>query len=433
MHAYWGIHASRAAENFSIFGQSLGAVPELIRALAWVKKASAHANAEFRVIDRSIAEAICRACDEIAAGHLHDQFIVDVIQGGAKTSTNMNANEVIANRALELLGGVRGDYDTIHPGIHVNASQSANDVYSTAWRLAAWFEAGQLLDAMASLRESFAGKAFDSGSALMMTGTTQLQDAAPMTLGRELRACAAMIQEVEARLRQARQLMLEITLGATAIGTGVNVPTGYAERAVQLLAAISSVPVVRAPDMAGAMRDTRAFLQISGVLQRLARKLGKTCNELGKVNTVIPEMVNQVAFEVVGNDVTITMASEAGPLELNPIIGWSLFKSIRHLTQACVALNRFCVDSIVGRHEVLERRVAEWVTVATASTPVIGYERGPLATLDLRHSGTIPFAADAPGIHSDPQLKEEMFVPARLTEPRRLRAGRSDRGSAPRA
>jgi aspartate ammonia-lyase len=415
--AYWGIHTDRAAESCCISGQTLGGVPGLIRALAWIKKAAAHANAEFRIIDGKLAQAISMACEEIAAGHLHDQFIVDVIQGGAGTSTNMNANEVIANRALELLGCKRGDYDTLHPNNHVNASQSTSDVYPTAWRLAAWFETGQLLDAMASLRECFARKAFDLNSVLTI-GAPKLQDAVPMALGQELQAYAAMIGEDEACLREARQLMLEIHLGATPIG-GVDVPPGHAERVVQRLAAISSAPVVRAPNMAASTRDTGAFLQLSGVLKRVACKLGKTCNDLGltssgfpgfgdivlprqagrsimpgKVNPAIPELVNQVAFEVVGNHVTITMASEAGqfpPNAFEPIIGWSLFKSIRHLSEACVALKSFCVDRIVANHEVLERRVTESATVVTALPPVMENERAALLPkFALSRSGTLP-------------------------------------------
>jgi len=375
--AYWGIHTDRASENSSISGQTFSGVPGLIRALAWIKKAAAHANAEFRIIDGKLAESISMACDEIAAGHLHDEFIVDVIQSGAGTSTNMNANEVIANRALELLGAERGDYDTLHPNDHVNASQSSADVYPTALRLTAWVAVGQLLDAMASLRESFARKSLEFNSALK-SGGPQPQDAVSTALGRELQAYAVMIGEDEARLQDARQLMLEVNLGATAIGTGINVPPGYAQRAVKILAAISSVPVVCAPNMVETTQDMGAFLQLSGVLKRVACKLSKSCNDLrlisfgphggfggitlpprqadfsivpGMANAAIPEMVKQVAFEVIGNDMTITMASDPGQLQLNafePIIGWSLFKSIRHLTHACVALKNFCVDGIVA-------------------------------------------------------------------------------------
>ena len=221
--AYWGVHTARAVENFPISGQTLSCMPELIKSLAFVKKAAARTNCELGVLDAERTQFIERACDELIEGKLHEQFVVDVIQGGAGTSTNMNANEVIANRALELMGQPRARYELLHPNDHVNASQSTNDVYPTALRLAAWFGIGELLDAMAALRQAFELKAAEFGNVLKI-GRTQLQDAVPMTLGQEFGAYAIMIGEDEARLAEARQLLTEVNLGATAVGTGINAP-----------------------------------------------------------------------------------------------------------------------------------------------------------------------------------------------------------------
>ncbi len=452
-HAYWGIHSARAVENFPISGQTVAQMPELVRALAFVKKASAMANAELGVLDRPRAGAIIRACDDLIGGplasSLAEQFVVDVIQGGAGTSTNMNANEVIANRALEHMGHDKGRYDVLHPNDHVNASQSTNDVYPTALRVAAWFGIDALLAAMADLRLAFEAKA-NEFNAVLKIGRTQLQDAVPMTLGQEFRAFAIMIHEDEERLREAGALITEVNLGATAIGTGINAPAGYAEVVIALLAQVSGVPVVKAHNLIEATQDTGAFVQLSGVLKRVACKLSKVCNDLrllssgpqagfgdiklparqagssimpGKVNPVIPEVMNQVAFEVIGNDVTITMASEAGQLQLNafePIMAWSLHKSVRHLTQACKTLQVNCVQGIQANHALLARRVAESVTLVTALNPIIGYEKAALiAKTALTTGGTIAEVAESLGIMSRAEMNA-LLVPERLTQPVRL-------------
>jgi len=375
--------------------------------------------------------------------------VVDVIQGGAGTSTNMNANEVIANRALEHLGQPKGRYDVLHPNDHVNASQSTNDVYPTALRVAAWHSIGRLLGAMAELRGAFERKAEEFAQVLKI-GRTQLQDAVPMTLGQEFSTYAVMIGEDEHRLAEALSLIAEVNLGATAIGTGINAPAGYAELVVPLLAEISGVPVVRAPNLVEATQDTGAFVQLSGVLKRVACKLSKTCNDLrllssgpqagfgdirlpprqagssimpGKVNPVIPEVMNQVAFEVIGNDMTITMASEAGQLQLNafePIMGWSLFKSVRHLTRACRTLQIHCVEGIQPNHVLLQQRVAESVTLVTALNPIIGYEKAALiAKTALATGGEIAEVAQSLGIMSATEM-QALLVPERLTQPVRL-------------
>ncbi len=447
--AYWGVHSARAVDNFPISGQTVARMPELVRALAFVKKAAAQANLELGVIDARRAGAIAKACDDLIRGELHEQFVVDVIQGGAGTSTNMNANEVIANRALEHLGLAKGRYDELHPNDHVNASQSTNDVYPTALRVAAWFGIDGLLSAMADLRGAFEAKALEFKSVLKI-GRTQLQDAVPMTLGQEFLAFAIMIGEDEQRLREARALITEVNLGATAIGTGINAPAGYSEMVIPMLAAVSGVPVIRAANLVEATQDTGSFVQLSGVLKRVACKLSKVCNDLrllssgpqagfgdiklparqagssimpGKVNPVIPEVMNQVAFEVIGNDVTITMASEAGQLQLNafePIMGYAIHKSLTHLTNACKTLQVNCIEGIQANHELLAKRVAESVTLVTALNPIIGYEKAALiAKTALATGGTIAEVAETLGIMTRHEMSA-LLVPEKLTQPVRL-------------
>ena len=448
--AYWGVQTARAIENFPITGQKISNMPNLIRALAHIKKAAASVNGELGAISSAHARAIVQACDEIVAGQLHDQFVVDVIQGGAGTSTNMNANEVIANRGLELMGFARGRYDMLHPNDHVNASQSTNDVYPTALRLAAWTGIGRLLQALAGLREAFdqKAKAFED---ILKIGRTQLQDAVPMTLGQEMLAYAVMLGEDEQRLSEASALMLEVNLGATAIGTGINAPAGYAKNVVDRLAQYSGVPVVASPNLVEATQDTGAFVQLSGVLKRIACKLSKIANDLrllssgpqaglgdiflparqagssimpGKVNPVIPEVVNQVAYEVIGNDLMITMASESGQLQLNafePVMGWALTNSIEHLTNACNTFQHHCVRGIEANTVLLARRVAESVTLVTALNPIIGYEKAArIAKTVLQEGGTIAEVADRLGILKKEDV-EALLVADTLTRPAALR------------
>ncbi|HSW17825.1 MAG TPA: aspartate ammonia-lyase [Ramlibacter sp.] len=446
--AYWGVHTARAVENFPISGATIAAMPELIRAFGFVKRAAAQANVELGALDAKLAYAIFHACDRLIEGSFHDQFVVDVIQGGAGTSTNMNVNEVIANIALETLGFEKGRYDVLHPNDHVNASQSTNDVYPTAVRLALWQGIDGLLASMAVLRRSFERKAEEFQSVLKI-GRTQLQDAVPMTLGQEFSTYAVMMEEDEARLGEARALIQEINLGATAIGTGINAPAGYADLACRMLATISGIPVVKSKNLVEATQDTGAFVQLSGVLKRVATKLSKTCNDLrllssgpqagfgdiklpprqagssimpGKVNPVIPEVMNQVAFEVIGNDMTVTMASEAGQLQLNafePIMGWSLYKSIKHLSNACITLAENCVDGIEPNHELLRKRVRESVTLVTALNPIIGYEKAALIAKTAIATGRpIDEVAEALGILTREQM-EALLVPEKLTEPLR--------------
>ncbi|GAA0940047.1 MULTISPECIES: aspartate ammonia-lyase [Streptomyces violaceusniger group] len=400
--AYWGIHTLRAGENFPITGTSISAYPHLISALAAVKEAAARANEDLGLLTTRKADAIAAACQEIRRGALHDQFTVDVIQGGAGTSTNMNANEVIANRALELLGHEKGDYAHLHPNEDVNLSQSTNDVYPTAVNVSTIIAVRELHAAMETLRRAFAAKAEEFHDVLKM-GRTQLQDAVPMTLGQEFSAYAVMLEEDQSRLLEAATLVHEINLGATAIGTGLNAPKGYAEAARRHLEAITGLPLVTAANLVEATQDCGAFVHLSGVLKRIAVKLSKSCNDLrllssgpragfneinlppvqagssimpGKVNPVIPEVVNQVAFEVIGNDVAITMAAEAGQLQLNafePIILHSLSESVTHLRAACLVLAERCVAGITANTERLRTSVENSIGLVTALNPYIGY------------------------------------------------------------
>lgn len=400
--AYWGVHTLRAVENFPISGQTLQTAPDLVNALAAIKQAAALANKDLGLLSGERADAIVDACVEIRAGGLHDQFIVDLIQGGAGTSTNMNANEVIANRALEILEFARGDYSYIHPNEHVNLGQSTNDVYPTALKVAALSAIKRLLSAMGDLRSAFDSKALEFADFLKL-GRTQLQDAVPMTLGQEFGTYALMLAEDESRLFEASLLLLEINLGGTAIGTGICAHPDYAARVRRHLAEITGLQVTTAPNLIEATQDCGSFVQLSGVLKRVAVKLSKTCNDLrllssgpragfneinlpakqagssimpGKVNPVIPEVVNQVAYEVIGNDITITMAAEAGQLQLNafePIIFYSLNRSLAHLTAACKTLEKNCIAGITANRDHLRKNVENSIGLVTALNSYVGY------------------------------------------------------------
>jgi aspartate ammonia-lyase len=400
--AYWGVHTARARENFPITGTPIAVYPHLVAALAAVKAAAARANAELGLLPPQIATAIDTACAEIRSGALRDQFVVDVIQGGAGTSTNMNANEVIANRALELLGHTKGDYAHLHPNEHVNLSQSTNDAYPTAVNIATITAVRELAEAMSGLQQAFAAKA-DAFSDVLKMGRTQLQDAVPMTLGQEFGTYAVMLGEDRLRLEEAVTLLHEVNLGATAIGTGLNTAPGYAQAACRHLVEVTGLPLQTSPDLVEATQDCGAFVHLSGVLKRIAVKLSKICNDLrllssgpraglneinlppvqagssimpGKINPVVPEVVNQVAFEVIGNDVTVTMAAEAGQLQLNafePIILHSLGESVTHLTAACRVLADRCVKGITANPDVTRAFVENSIGLATALNPAIGY------------------------------------------------------------
>jgi aspartate ammonia-lyase len=414
--AYYGVHTIRAVENFPITGTSISIYPDLIYALACVKQAAAVANNELGLLDAEKTAAIVKACEEIRAGQLHDQFVVDVIQGGAGTSTNMNANEVVANRALEHLRHKRGEYQYLHPLEDVNMSQSTNDVYPTAVKVALHFAIRRLVEAMIILRGAFGEKAREFSEVLKM-GRTQLQDAVPMTLGQEFGAYAVMVGEDEERLTEASCLIREINLGATAVGTGINAHPRYAELACRRLAEITSIELTTAQNLVEATQDAGAFVQLSGVLKRVAVKLSKVCNDLrllssgpraglgeinlppvqagssimpGKINPVIPEVLNQVAFEVVGNDVAVSFAAEGGQLQLNafePVIAHSLFESLAHLRAGCLTLAERCVRGITANHEHLKHLVERSAGIVTALNPHIGYTQATQVAQEAMATG----------------------------------------------
>jgi aspartate ammonia-lyase len=414
--ALYGVQTLRALENFPITGIALREFPVLIEALAAVKEAAALANAELGLLDRGIADLIVRAAQEIRAGRHHEHFVVDMIQGGAGTSTNMNANEVIANRALELIGAERGDYTKVHPNNHVNLSQSTNDVYPTAVKIALHDAIERLRVAMRELVSAFLAKG-ETFNAYLKMGRTQLQDAVPMTLGQEFSAFGHTIQEDVDRLGEAQALIREINMGATAIGTGINAPPGYAATVCRELSRISRLALITAPDLVEATADTGAFVQLSGVLKRCAVKLSKICNDLrllssgpraglgeinlppmqpgssimpGKVNPVIPEVVNQVCFDVIGGDVTVTLAAEAGQLQLNvfePVIAYRLLRSIETLENGCRVLRQRCVEGITANPARMRHFVEHSIGIVTALVPSIGYEQATSVAMDALETG----------------------------------------------
>jgi aspartate ammonia-lyase len=400
--ALYGVQTLRALENFPISGTPLREFPSLIEALAAVKEAAAQANTDLGLLPGELCEPIVRAAREVRAGRHHEHFLVDMIQGGAGTSTNMNANEVIANRALELLGDRRGNYDRIHPNSHVNLSQSTNDVYPTAVRIALHGEIESFRDALRDLAESFRDKGKEFAGMLKM-GRTQMQDAVPMTLEQEFAAFGHTLLEDVDRLGESLTLVREINMGATAIGTGITAAKGYTEQVRKRLSDVTGLELVTSPDLIEATSDTGAFVQLSGVLKRSAVKLSKICNDLrllssgpragfgeinlppmqpgssimpGKVNPVIPEVMNQVCFDVIGGDITVTMAAEAGQLQLNafePIIAFRLLRSIDELRSACIVLRTRCVVGITANPGRLRQFVEQSIGIATALVPTLGY------------------------------------------------------------
>jgi aspartate ammonia-lyase len=444
--AYYGVHTLRALENFPISKIPISTYPNLVKALACVKQACALANHELGLLDEEKTNAIVNACKEIIAGKWNDQFVVDVIQGGAGTSTNMNANEVIANRALELLGCERGDYKKLHPLEDVNMSQSTNDVYPTAVKVALRFKIDDLIAGMDVLKLAFAEKAEEFKDVLKM-GRTQLQDAVPMTLGQEFSTYAVMLEEDQQRLREAALLIQEMNLGATAIGTGINAHPDYAALARKHLSAVTGIQYITAGNLVEATQDAGAFVQLSGVLKRVAVKLSKVCNYLrllssgprtgfdeinlpavqagssimpGKVNPVIPEAVNQIAFMVIGNDVTVSFAAEGGQLQLNafePIIARSLFDSLMYLRQGCLTLAERCVKGITANREHLTDMVNHSIGIVTALNPLIGYENATAIAKEAHDTGKgVAEIVLARGLLTKEQL-DEVLRPENLTQP----------------
>jgi aspartate ammonia-lyase len=400
--AYWGIHTQRAVENFSLGGDRLESFPDLVAALAVVKQACARANREYGLIDTAVGDAIEWSCGQLRAGHYLKQFPVEMIQGGAGTSTNMNVNEVIANLALERLGLDKGMYRSVHPNEQVNKSQSTNDVYPTALKIAMITSTEELLASLGRLTNAFDRKAAEFTHVLKI-GRTQLQDAVPMTLGQEFETYGVTLRRDRDRILEATGHLHEINLGATAIGTGITAPPDFAQAVVQHLRDLTGLPMRTADHLIESTQDVGTFTLFSATLKRLAVKLSKICNDLrllssgprsglgeinlpprqagssimpGKVNPVIPEFVNQIAFEVVGADLTVTMAAEGGQLQLNafePIIAYSIFRSMAHLGRAMDLLAVYCIDGITANEEILASRVDNSISIVTALVPQIGY------------------------------------------------------------
>lgn len=401
---YYGVQTVRARDNFRISRSKLCYYPEFIVALAHVKQAAALANRDLGLLEGYIADAIVKSCEEIAAGKFHEHFVVDMMQGGAGTSTNMNANEVIANRALEHLGHSKGEYEYCHPNNHVNLSQSTNDAYPTAIRIALYNCVGKLLTSLNRLIAAFRNKGDEFEHVLKM-GRTQLQDAVPMTLGQEFEAFAVALSEEVERLVESRKLLLSINMGATAIGTGINSDPQYSGLCTKYMSEVTGLDTVLAKNLIAATSDTGDFVANSSTVKRLAIKLSKICNDLrllssgprtglneinlppiqpgssimpGKVNPVIPEVVNQIAFKVMGNDLTIAMASEAGQLQLNvmePVIVYSLLESIDLLINGIETLSDKCVVGITANEEVCRTLMLNSIGLVTALNPYIGYEK----------------------------------------------------------
>ena len=402
--ALWGVHTARAVENFPITGVAIGHYRNLIKALGLVKAAAARANGAAGVLSEDKADLIHRAAMDVANGLLDDQFVVDAIQGGAGTSTNMNANEVIANRALEILGKEYGDYDAIHPINDVNASQSTNDVYPTALKIALIFEMQELINSLITLEGAYRTKAREFSDVIKM-GRTQLQDAVPMTLGQTFEAYAITTRDDVDRLHQVIELMTEINLGGTAIGTRINASATYVTEVCKELSELTGVNLMTAENLVEATQDTGVFVRCSNALRVVAVKQSKISNDLrllssgpragfneinlpakqagssimpGKVNPVIPEVMNQIAFTVIGNDLTVALAAEAGQLELNafePVITRSLMMSIGYLKRGCATLTDNCILGITANRELLKQTVENSIGLVTALSPKIGYEK----------------------------------------------------------
>ena len=448
--AYYGVHTQRALENFQISDERVQDVPEMVRGIVMVKKASALANLEKHTIPRDVGKAIIHACDLILdEGRCMNQFPIDALQGGAGTSLNMNANEVVANLALEVMGLPKGRYDVINPNDHVNKSQSTNDAYPCGFRIATYMLIEKLQEELDQLAGAFEVKGDEFADVIKM-GRTQLQDAVPMTVGQEFHAYAVLMREEIRHLQRAAELLLELNLGATAIGTRLNTPEGYAEIAVQKLAEVSGLPVVPAENLVEATSDTGAYVSMHAACQRVAAKLGKICNDLrllssgpraglneinlpkmqagssimpAKVNPVIPEVVNQVCFKVMGNDVTVGMASEAGQLQLNvmePVIAQTLFESIRLLTNAARTLRDKCVVGITVNEDVCRDDVMNSIGLVTYLTGHIGHHAGDRVGRECARSGrSVREVVLEMGLMTEAEL-DDVLSPENLLSPRYL-------------
>lgn len=448
-NVYYGVQTMRALENFPISGTPLKNFSHLVRSLAYVKKASAMANAQLGVLTRDKMKAICAACDEILDGRLHDQFVVDMLQGGAGTSTNMNANEVIANRALEILGHQKGEYNHLHPNDCVNCSQSTNDAYPTAVKLAVYLSIQDALGALDELKKVLEIKEHEFAHILKM-GRTENQDAVPMTLGQEFGSYATTIGSAMDSMQVAAHGLLEINMGATAIGTGINSPPGYAELVTEKLTEVSGLPVRQALNLVQSTQDAGSFVQMAGNMKRAAVQISKICKDLrwlssgprcglneihlppmqpgssimpGKVNPVIPEMVNQVCFTIIGYDVTVSMAAESGDLELNmaePIMTYCLLHGLMILKNAAIVLNSRCVAGIEANEQRCLEYVQNSIGLVTALNPVLGYERSvSIAKEALETGGSVYSLVLEKGWLTKEKL-DDLLKPENMTRPRAI-------------
>lgn len=447
--AYYGIQTLRATENFNISGVTLNFFPVFINALAIVKMAAAKANHELGLLSDPVASAIVQACQDLLVGKFHFHFVVDMIQGGAGTSTNMNANEVIANRALEILGHEKGEYKYCHPNNHVNLSQSTNDAYPTAIKIALIHSNEKLLHVLKSLINSLNQKA-DQFADILKMGRTQLQDAVPMTLGQTFEAFAGTLEEETDNLNRNADLFLEVNMGGTAIGTGINSDPDYSDKVINHIKQITGLDIKLANNLVEATQDTGSFIMYSSAVKRLAVKLSKMCNDLrllssgpragineinlppmqpgstimpGKVNPVIPEVVNQIAFKVIGNDLTVGLASEHGQLELNvfePVIVQSLFESIEMLKNGMNTLNNRCIKGILANEEHCKNLVQNSIGLVTALNPYIGYENATMIAKEALDSGKSVYKLVLEkGLLSEEKLNE-ILLPENMIKPKKI-------------
>ncbi|MEM8963871.1 MAG: aspartate ammonia-lyase [Acidobacteriota bacterium] len=414
--AYYGVQTARALENFHITGVAIRLHSELIQALAMVKLAAARANHDCGELPSSVLRGIEGACEELIAGEFHEEFLIDVLQGGAGTSTNMNVNEVVANRALELMGFAKGEYEHCDPHDHVNRSQSTNDVYPTALHIAALLSNTRLIRELGELVGAMRAKGDEFADVLKM-GRTQLQDAVPMTLGQEFHAWAYSVNDEVKALTRVEVVLLEVNMGGTAIGTGLNAPDGYADRCVAHLREITGREIHLAENLVEASQDTQAFVLYSSMLKSLAIKLSKICNDLrllssgpragfneihlpvmqpgssimpGKVNPVIPEVVNQVCFRVIGNDLTVSLAAEAGQLQLNvmePVIIHAILESQTMITNAARTLTNNCIVGIEANRDACQQFVEKSIGIVTALNTVIGYDKATELAAEALETG----------------------------------------------
>ena len=442
--AYFGVQSLRAKENFNITGRRLHT--EFINSLAQIKKAAAIANSEIGLLDKNIAKAIIQACDEIIEGKLHDQFIIDPIQGGAGTSSNMNVNEVLANRAIEILGGEKGNYNIVHPNDHINYGQSTNDVIPTAGKLTVLKLIPKAIKELEKLNTALMKKAKEFDDIIKM-GRTQMQDAVPIRLGQEFKAYSSVVTRDISRIKKAKKELEYVNMGGAAVGTGINTDKIYFQSIVSTLNCVTNINLKQAEDMVDSTQNIDAFAYLSGVIKTCAISLSKISNDLrlmssgprtgfgeinlppkqngssimpGKINPVIPEVMNQIAFNIIGNDMTITMAAEAGQLELNafePIVFYNLFESIETLTNGVNTFTSNCIEGITANRERCKNLVDHSIGIVTAICPHIGYQKAAeIAKTAMATNQSVKAILVNEGLLNEEKL-DKILDPISMTEP----------------